>query len=503
MDCLMSIARLLFSIARRNLSFIKLGMKILMASTEMAPLARTGGLGDVIEALSAELLKRGHEVSVVLPLYRSIRENKALALKSTGVDVKVNVGSKRLDAEIFECTAPTGVQVFLVRRDEYFDRSGIYGSEGRSYDDNAERFIYFSRAVVELARHMDPAPDILHAHDWQSALVPAFVKERGLPFGTVLTIHNLAYQGSFWGVDFGLTNLPGHYFSQNGLEFHGRLNFLKGGIVFADKVTTVSERYCRDIQTPEAGCGLDGILRAQAHKLVGILNGADYDIWNPAIDKTIPSAYTPANLAGKACCRKALLEELGLNAAPTGPVFAMISRLAQQKGLDLLIPLLDRLLSDDVRLAILGEGEEEYERELMIAARKYPGKFVFRKGFDDALAHRIDAGADVMFIPSHFEPCGQTAMYTLKYGTLPVARITGGLHQIIQDYDPTEATGNGFVFFDETPAALWDAIRRTKAVFAQPAKWQEVMRRAMASDFSWPAAAEKYEKVYESVSRGK
>lgn len=469
----------------------------------MAPLARTGGLGDVVEALSAELQKRGHEVSVVLPLYRSIREDKSLSIKSTGVDVSVNVGSKRLDAEIFECAAPDGVQVFLVRRDEYFDRSGIYGSDGRSYDDNAERFIYFSRAVVELARHMDPAPDILHAHDWQSALVPAFVKERGLPFGTVLTIHNLAYQGSFWGVDFGLTNLPGHYFSEHGVEFHGRLNFLKGGIVFADKVTTVSERYCRDIQTPESGCGLDGVLRAHAHKLVGILNGADYTVWNPEIDRSIPATYSSTNLQGKACCRKALLEELGLEPNPRGPVFAMISRLAQQKGLDLLIPLFDRLLSDDVRLVILGEGEEVFERELMVAARKYPGKFVFKKGFDDALAHRIDAGADVLFIPSHFEPCGQSAMYTLKYGTLPVARITGGLHQIIQDYDPTSHSGNGFVFFDETPAALWDAIGRTKKVFANRAEWEAIMHRAMHTDFSWPAAAEKYEKVYGAVARGK
>ena len=469
----------------------------------MAPLARTGGLGDVIEALAGELQKRGHEVSVALPFYRSIRENKALAIKSTGVDVKVSVGSKRLDAEILEATAPNGVQVFLVRRDEYFDRTGIYGADGHTYEDNAERFIYFSKAVVELARHMDPAPDVLHSHDWQAALVPAFVKERGLPFGTVLTIHNLAYQGSFWGVDFGLTNLPSHYFSQNGVEFHGRLNFLKGGIVFADKVTTVSERYCRDIQTEEAGCGLDGVLRANAGKLVGILNGADYTIWNPATDKALPATYSPDALEGKACCRKTLLEELGLAPDPRGPVFAMISRLAQQKGLDLLIPLLDRLLSDDVRLVILGEGEELFERELMVAARKYPGKFVFRKGFDDALAHRIDAGADVMLIPSHFEPCGQTAMYTLKYGTLPLARITGGLQQIIQDYDPSAHIGNGFVFYDETAEALWDAIGRTKKVFEDAPAWQALMQRAMHSDFSWPAAAEKYEKVYQSVAHKK
>ncbi len=474
-----------------------------MASTEMAPLARTGGLGDVVEALPAELQRRGHEVSVVLPLYRSIRENPALEIRSTGVEVSVNVGSKRMDAEIYECLAPDGVQVFLVRRDEYFDRTGIYGPEsGRSYDDNAERFIYFSRAVVELARHMNPAPDVLHSHDWQTALMPAFVKERGLPFGTVLTIHNLAYQGSFWGVDFGLTNLPGHYFSEHGVEFHGRLNFLKGGIVFSDAVTTVSERYAREIQTPEYGCGLEGVLRANARKLVGILNGVDYALWNPATDPLIPARYSPEKPGGKRVCREALLKELGLQPEPRGPVFAMVGRLADQKGIDLLVPLLDRLLADDVRLVILGEGEPKFESALMVAARKYPGKFVFRQGFDDALAHRIDAGADGVLIPSHFEPCGLAAMVSLKYGALPVARASGGLHQIVQDYDPTagpEGSGNGFVFFDETPEALWDAIGRAKKVFQDRQAWAGLRLRAMLADFSWPAAAARYEQVYETT----
>jgi len=447
--------------------------------------------------LPAELQRRGHEVSVVLPLYRAIRENPALKIQTTGVDVSVNVGSKRMAAEIFECVAPNGVQVFLVGHDEYFDRSGIYGTDGRSYDDNAERFIYFSRAVVELARHMDPAPDVLHAHDWQTALIPAFVKERGLPFGTVLTVHNLAYQGSFWGADFGLTNLPGNYYGD--LEFHGRLNFLKAGIVFADVVTTVSERYARDIQTPEYGCGLDGLLRAQAHKLAGILNGADYKLWNPAIDPLIPAKYSPAKLDGKRICRDALLAEFGLKAAPRGPVFALVGRLAAQKGIDLLVPLLDRLLADDVRLIVLGDGELTIGRELTVASRKYPEKFAFRDGFDDALAHRIEAGADVTLIPSHFEPCGLTAMYSLKYGTVPVARVSGGLYQIIQDDDPTNCTGNGFVFFDESVEALWDALNRTKKVFANREAWTALMLRGMASDFSWPAAAKRYERVYEST----
>jgi len=479
-------------------------MKILMVGTEMAPLARTGGLGDVLEALPAELQRRGHEVSVVLPLYRSIRENPDIVLRETGVEVGVSVGSKRVEAEIFECTAPNGVQVFLVRRDEYFDRSGIYGADGgRGYDDNAERFIFFARAAVELACHITPAPDVIHAHDWQAALAPVFVRERGLPFGTVLTIHNLAYQGSFWGIDFGLTNLPSHYFGEQGLEFHGQLNFLKGGILFSDAVTTVSERYAREIQTPEFGCGLDGVLRSQAFKLTGILNGVDEALWNPAEDAAIPAPYSRDALEGKQTCRAALLKELGLKPDPQGPVFAVVSRLAQQKGIDLLAPLIDRLLADDVRLVILGalgDSDPRYERELLLASRSYPSKFAFRQGFDDALARRIDAGADAMLIPSRFEPCGLTAMYALKYGTIPIVRASGGLYQIVRDDDPASGGGNGFVFYHESPEAFWDALSRAKKRFADRPAWKALVRRAMEADFSWSVAAERYEQVYGRVA---
>lgn len=468
-----------------------------MAGSEMAPLARTGGLGDVLETFPAEMEKRGHEVSVVLPYYRSIRENPALRVKRTGVAMTVQVGSKRLDAEVLETTAPNGVQVFLVKRDEYFDRSGFYGSDGSAYDDNAERFIYYTKAVIELARRMDPAPDIIHAHDWQAALVPVFVKERGLPFKTVLTIHNMAYQGSFWGVDFGLTNLPGDYFGARGVEFFGNLNFLKGGILFADALTTVSERYARDIQTPEFGCGLEGVIAEQSGKLTGILNGTDYSIWDPANDKLIPKKYKPGSLAGKAKCREALLTEFGLDPAPRGPVFAMVTRLAEQKGFDILLPLLDRLLADDVRLVILGEGDRAYERELTVGVKKHAGKFVFRSEFNDRLAHLIEAGSDITLIPSHFEPCGLSAMYSLRYGTIPIARATGGLHQIIQDYDPTSGTGTGFLFYDYNAESLWDAIGRARKFFNDKESWEALIQRAMEADFSWSLAAEKYEKLYE------
>jgi starch synthase len=466
----------------------------------MDPLARTGGLGDVIEALPAVLKERGHEVSVVLPLYRSIKEQPGFVIKPTGVQIPNQVGHKCPTAAVFECTAPNGVQVFLISCDEYFDRPGIYGEDGRGYDDNAERFIFFSKAVVELARRLLPPPDVIHLHDWQTALVPLLVKHRRLPFKTVLTIHNLAYQGSFWAYDFPMTGLPGEYFGAgHGVEFYGNVNLLKGGIVGADAVTTVSERYAREIQTPEYGAGLDQVIREHAHKLTGILNGADYSIWNPATDRLIPQNYSAENLAGKHTCRAALLNELGLAPEPKGPIFAMTARLASQKGFDLLLPVIDRLLSDDARLVVVGEGDVGFERELLIASKQHREQFAFLKTNDARVLHLVEAGADISLIPSHYEPCGLTAMYGLKYGSLPIARATGGLHEIIQDIDPTTGGGNGFLFYEATPEAFWDAIVRARRAFGDAADWHSLMRRAMASDFSWDRAVARYEQIYARV----
>ena len=474
-------------------------MKILHIGTEMTPLARTGGLGDVLEALPAALAAHGHEVSVVLPCYRGLRARA----RDTGVKLTVPVGGTAVRAEVWECRAPNGVQVFLVRADGYFDRAGLYGEAGRDYEDGAARFIFFAKAAVELARRIVPAPDILHVHDWQAALVPVLVRERRLPFKTVLTIHNLAYQGSFGAGDFGLTNLPGEYFGARGVEFFGRLNLLKGGLLFADALTTVSERYAREILTPEQGSGLDAVMREQAGKLVGILNGADYAIWNPATDALLPERYSAAAPAGKRACREALLAACGLEPEPGGPVLAIVSRLAEQKGIDLLLPLLDRLLADDVRLVILGEGDPAYERELFIASKRHAGRFAYRQGMEETLAHLAYAGADAFLVPSHFEPCGLGAMYALKYGTLPIARATGGLYETIRDYDPVNESGHGFLFYDFTPEALWDAMMRAKRHFADPACWRALMQRAMACDFSWAKAVPGYEGVYRRVLAGK
>ena len=467
-----------------------------MISAEGPPLARATALVDVLEALPRELRARKHEVGIAMPYYREIRENSGIVTKNTGVTVDVPLGPKSYVAEFLEGRTAGGVQTFFVRCDEFFDREGIYAAHGVPYEDNAERFIFFGKAALELARRMSPTPQILHLHDWAAAFIPALVHHQQLPFATVLTIHHLAEQGSFWGLDFALTNLPERYFMPRGIEFFGRLNLLKGGIVFADKITTVSERFRHEMLTPEGGGGLDFVLREHAHRLVAILNGADYDRWNPETDPLLPQQFGPGRLEGKSLCRNLLLDALSLAPEPAGPVYGMVTRLVPEKGFDLLMPLLDRMLSDDVRLIILGHGDPAYETALAIAARKHPAKFVYRRVYDEQLAHLIEGGADVTLIPSKIEPSGLSAMYSLKYGALPVARATGGIQEIIEDYDPTLEAGFGFLCYEKTPDAFWDSIKRAREVFQNKALWETLVGRAMARDFSWKEAAARYESVY-------
>jgi len=472
-------------------------MKIVFAGSELAPFARTGGLGDVLDALPAALARRGHDVSIVLPCYSGLENDTRLAVQPTGVQLPIALAGKHSTADYLQGETPAGVQLFLIRNNAYFDRPSLYSEKGADFPDNAERFIFFAKAVLELARRVAPAPQILHLHDWQTALVPVLVREGALPLKTVLTIHNLAYQGSFWGLDFALTNLPGSQFTAESLEFYGNLNLLKGGILAADQLTTVSDSYAREIQTPASGCGLDSILRARSQSLTGILNGADQQRWDPSSDPALPTPFSAENPAGKALCKKALLEKLGLDPAPRGPVFAIVSRLAEQKGIDLLLPLLDRILADDVRLIVLGEGDTGYERELLIASKRHSGRFAYLRQFDEATARLIEAGSDMTLIPSHFEPCGLNAMYSLRHGCIPIARATGGLFQIVQDYDPGSQSGNGFLFFEYLPEALHNAITRAKRIFQDQAQWQALVSRAMHSNFSWDLAAAHYEEVYQ------
>jgi len=474
-------------------------MRILMVSPEGPPLQRTGALIDVMDALPRALRARGHEISVALPFYREIRENTAFKAKNTGVTVDIQVGKKTYPAKYLEGRSTSGVQLFLVRCDEFFDRPGIYGEHGKAYDDNAARFIFFCKATLELARRLTPPLQILHLHNWAAALIPVFVRARGLPFATVLTIHHLVEQGSFWGLDFGLTNLPERFFTLHGVEFFGRLNFLKGGILYADRLTTVSEHYRREILTPTGGSGLDGVLRETAHRLRAILHGADYARWDPASDRLLPARYGPSKLGGKQICRDALLANIKLAPGPGGPVFGMVTRVVEEKGFEILVPLLDRLLWDDVRLIILGEGDPAYETALAVAARKFPTKFAYTRNYNEKLAHLIEAGMDITLIPSRFEPAGLSAMYSLKYGALPVARATGGIQEIIEDYDPAADSGYGFLCYEYSTEAFWDAIKRARQTFCDRKVWSKLMKRAMARKFSWDTSAQRYETLYKEL----
>lgn len=474
-------------------------MKILMISSEGWPLARSGALADILAALPRELQARGHEIALTMPYYRELAEDAGLATEPLPVTIPIALGGETYDAQILEARTPDDLQIFFIRCDPFFDRPGLYQENGEPYADNAERFIFFSKAALELARRMTPSPDILHAHDWTAALVPVLVHDQGLPFATVLAIHHLDRQGDFPAETFALTGLPPRYFGINGLEYHGRLNLLKSGILFAGRVVLPGAASAHDIQTPAFGQGLDGLLRAESWRIRGILPGADTKRWNPTTDPFLPMRYGPGSLEVKTASSAALLADLGLAPAPRGPVCGMVTRLADAKGFDILLPVLDRLLGADVRLVILGKGDPAYATALGILARRYPERLAWRADYDEALAHLIEGGSDIALIPARVEPGGQSAMHSLRYGVLPIARGTRGIEQIIADYDPATDTGHGFLFYEYGPEAFWDTIKRAREIYRDRATWERMARRASLLDFSWPHAAGEYEALYRSL----
>ncbi len=477
-------------------------MKILLVASEMTPYAKTGGLGDVVGGLASALRERGHEVTCCLPFYRCARE-AAPGAKPIGLTLSVPLGSRAVTGDVLEWTQPDGVRVLFIRRDEFFDRSELYTTSVHDYEDNAERFLFFSKAVVELLGYTRFRPDVVHCHDWQTAFVPVQLSHKTqagtlappLP-KTVLTIHNIAYQGMFWSLDFPLTNLPGEFFTPDTLEFYGQMNLLKGGIVFADGITTVSPTYAEEIQTTEGGFGLDTVVATRGANLHGIINGVDYARWNPETDPHLRQRYGPGDLSGKHACRADLLKTLRIRAGATEPVAGFVSRLTAQKGVEILAGALEDLVESGLTIAILGKGERAYEEMLTDAPRRYPGRVAVRIAHDEELAHQIQGGADMLLVPSHYEPCGLTQLYALKYGTIPVVRATGGLDDTVQAYDPRTGRGTGFKFAPYTSAALVGAVRQAILLHKQPKKWQKLMGHAMAGDFSWRASALEYEKLY-------
>ena len=397
----------------------------------------------------------------------------------------------------------SAIPVYLIRADRYFNRDHLYGTPDADYLDNAERFTFFTRAVLEVLR-LSP-PHLLHAHDWQSALAIVFLKAQAQLYpelaltNTILTVHNLGYQGLFHQMDWHLLNLDWNLFTPRHLEFYGKINFLKGGLVLADAITTVSPTYAEEIKTPEQGFGLEGVFQERATSLVGILNGADYSVWNPEADPFVAQNYSAQDLAGKRTCKTDLQRAFGLPLDAEVPLVGMVSRLTVQKGLDLLQEALDGLLSRKLQLVLIGTGEGRYEQFFREVPPAYPGMVGVKIVFDEALAHRVIAGADMFLLPSRYEPSGLTQLYSLRYGTVPIVRATGGLKDTIEEFDPDRGTGNGLIFGPYQARDLLAAVDRAIALFRQREKWTTLMRNAMAADFSWECTARAYLDLYRNL----
>jgi len=482
-------------------------MRVVMLSPEVYPYAKTGGLADVLAALPPALAAAGVEVTVCVPGYRSAL--RAAGTPAPGPRLYAPIASRMEAAEIVRVPGAP-VPTVLLRADRYFDRDGLYGEGGQDYPDNAERFAFFCRAALEWLRAEREPPDLLHVHEWQAALAPAFLRATAALYPelgrvrTVLTLHNLAFQGRFPADHWHVLNLDARYFVPEFLEFYGEINFLKAGMVFADALTTVSPRYAAEIQTPAFGEGLDGVLRARGAALRGILNGIDDAVWDPATDPHLPARYRAGDLAGKARCKRALQAELGLDVGDDAPLLGVVSRLAEQKGFDLLaVALPPALEAWDAELAVLGSGEERYERWVHELEARFPGRVGARVGFDEGLAHRIEAGADVFLMPSRFEPCGLNQLYSLRYGTVPMVHATGGLDDSVAEFDPATGTGTGFKFTPYTPDAFLAALERALRTRRDPALWARLVANGMAQDFSWSRAAAEYLALYETLVRGR
>ena len=479
-------------------------MKILFVASEGVPYSKTGGLADVVDGLPRALHQLGHEVVVLLPRYRG---NKT---KSTLVSsVTISLDHELRFPAIREGTPTGGVRHLFVDDPEFFDRPQFYGDANGDYPDNAERFAEFSRAAIESMKRVW-LPDVVHCHDWQTALVPVLLRTqyakdpavRSLP--VVLTIHNLAYQGVFPATALRRIGLPDSLLTIDALEFYGNASFLKGGLIFADYLTTVSRRYAKEIQTPEYGAGLDGVIRNRADRLVGILNGVDYGAWSPESDTLIAQNYSVHNLAGKVACKKDLLASLRLPAENLNrPLVGIVSRFVDQKGFDLLAEIATQVMKEDLALVALGSGAPEYEALFLGLAQKYSARVGVKIGYDNHLAHKIEAGADMFLMPSRFEPCGLNQIYSLRYGTVPIVRATGGLDDTVQRFVPRTQQGTGFKFESYDGAALLECLRTALRVFRDEKSWRALQANGMSKDYSWKASASAYVTLYEAAKRSR
>lgn len=476
-------------------------MKIVHVASELFPYVKTGGLADAVASLAGMLADSGHEVAVFLPGYRAALEHRDAAAAERRYRLKVEMGAQYLSGDVRVFLPRPNLSIFLICREEFFDRRGPYGNGERDYEDNSDRFIFFCKGVVETLRLADMQADVVHAHDWQAALLPLLLREAErrqggmLAMKTIFTIHNIAFQGIFPRAVFARTNLPDELNSVDGLEYYEQINFMKAGILFADRVTTVSPRYAEEIQTPEFGCGLDGVVQTRESDLVGLLNGVDTKVWNPATDPLLPARYSRTDLTGKRACRAELLKRFGFAPDFDGPVFGMVCRLAEQKGVDLVLANQGFFLSQSCRLVVLGAGEPRYEAAMKALVARAPTKIALSAKLDEPLSHLIEAGSDFFLMPSLFEPCGLNQMYSQIYGTLPVVSRVGGLVDTVIDAAQQPDKGTGLMC-EPTSASLLDALTRAVTLFDDKPRYAAVQQRAMAREFGWKVAAAGYERLY-------
>ena len=474
-------------------------MRILYVASEAVPFAKTGGLADVVGALPKFIRQLRNEVVVLIPKYRGVTSSKILLPSLT-----ISLGNSLKFCSIHEAEPVDDVRFFLVDYPDYYDREELYRHIGKDYPDNAERFALLSLAVLEFAKRAPLPPQIIHCNDWQTALVPVYLKTlyRKDSFfektRTLLTIHNLAYQGVFPRSVMSRLGLPSDLYTTELMEFYGNINLLKAGIVFADKLSTVSQKYSEEIRTPEFGCGLEGVLRNRSADLTGILNGVDYTQWNPEQDPWLVANYSAEDLRGKEQCKSDLLDQFGIQNSRDRPLIGIISRMADQKGFDLLQAVAGAMVQEGFSMVVLGTGEERYTRFFLSLQHQYPAFVGAKISYDEWLAHKIEGGADLFLMPSRFEPCGLNQIYSLKYGTVPVVRATGGLDDTIQDYSKSP-NGTGFKFDAYSPDELLAAARRALEVYRTPARWKELIRNGMKKDFSWYRSAQQYVELYREV----
>ena len=479
-------------------------MRILLASSEVHPYSKTGGLADMVGALAKTLAHAGHRVGVVTPLYAGIRE-RFQQLQRPDLPLEFPLGAQRVHGEIWTLEPLDGLTVYFVDQPAFYERADLYQAEGTDYPDNAERFMFFSKAAAHLALHLPWKPEVLHVHDWQAGMAALLIQHQrkltgqGSPPGICLTIHNLAYQGLFPAAKYALTNLPRDYFTPAGVEFYGQMSCLKAGIVYANVITTVSPRYAREITTEEMGCGLDGLLRQRNSSLVGILNGVDYEEWNTISDPYLKHPYTATDLSGKASDKLELQKEFGLPADAAVPLFGNIGRLTEQKGVEILLGALEQMLSSGLQFVAVGSGAPAFQHGYQDLARRHPSQVAVRLGFDESLSHRIEAGCDFFLMPSRFEPCGLNQMYGLRYGTIPIVRTTGGLDDTVIDIREDSQKANGIKFIEYTASALAKGIRKALTLYEETELFHHFRANAMAADFSWNRTVAQYVKVYEKA----